>query len=58
MIPAMRFFMLALRFEVDGSLRHHRQLADRHCSKMHIDRRAVWCGVGDLVLKMCYLLFT
>ena len=26
----MRFFTLALRFEVDGGLHHHRQLADRH----------------------------
>ena len=33
MIPAMRSFTLALRFEVDGSLRHHRQLADRHLFK-------------------------
>ena len=33
MVPAMRFFTLALRFEVDDSLRHHRQLADRHLFK-------------------------
>ena len=37
MIPAMRCFTLALRFEVDGSpmaaLHHHRQLADRHLFK-------------------------
>ena len=33
MIHAMRFFTLALRFEVDGSPAHHRQLADRHLFK-------------------------
>ena len=30
MIPSMRFFTLSMRFEVDGALHHHRQLADRH----------------------------
>jgi hypothetical protein len=41
MIPAMRFFTLALRFEVDGSPAPSPPALTGICSKMHIDRRAV-----------------
>ncbi len=42
MIPAMRFFTLALRFEVDGSPGTITASSlTGICSKMHVDRRAV-----------------
>ncbi len=42
MIPAMRFFTLALRFEVDGSpYTITASSLTGICSKMHVDRRAV-----------------
>ena len=42
MIPAMRFFTLALRFEVHGSpCTITASSLTGICSKMHVDRRAV-----------------
>ena len=41
MIPAMRFFTLALRFELDGQPCAITASLTGICSKMHVDRRPV-----------------
>ena len=50
MIPAMRFFTLALPLEVDGSpAPSPANSLTGICSKMHVDRRAVGAVVVPVV---------
>ncbi len=53
MIPAMRFFTPALRFEVDGSpAPSPASSLTGICSKMHVDRRAVGAVVVPIGLAL------